>query len=84
MQTDKKKLIMNALAEVVKQRRGSKSQFIFASENDISTSIISNIERGLKDPQLTTIFKIAEACNMPCNKFISLIIPIATSLNFDI
>lgn len=71
---NKKKIIMQALAELVKECRGQKSQFKFASENDISISIISNIERGLKDPQLTTIFKLSEACNIPCDKFIKLLI----------
>ena len=65
MQIDeKKKLIMKILGESVIRLRGEKSQFILASENDISSSIISTIERGLKDPQLTTFFKIAEALNM--------------------
>ena len=65
MQIDeKKKLIMRILGESVIRLRGEKSQFILASENDISSSIISTIERGLKDPQLTTFFKIAEALNM--------------------
>ena len=65
MQIDeKKKLIMRILGESVIRLRGEKSQFILASENDISCSIISMIERGLKDPQLTTFFKIAEALNM--------------------
>lgn len=76
MQTanDKKKLIKKVLAEVVKELRGNKSQFLFASENDISSSIISNIERGLKDPQLTTLFKLAEAFNLQCDEFIKLIL----------
>ncbi len=65
MQIDeKKKLIMKILGENVIRLRGEKSQFILASENDISSSIISTIERGLKDPQLTTFFKIAEALNI--------------------
>lgn len=65
MQIDeKKKLIMKILGESVVHLRGAKSQFILASENDISSSIISTIERGLKDPQLTTFFKIAEALNV--------------------
>jgi len=71
---DKKEIIKQALAELVKELRGNKSQFIFASENDISSSIISNIERGLKDPQLTTIFKIAEAFDLSCDEFIKLLI----------
>ena len=72
--SDKKQLILNALAFTLKELRYGKSQFMFASENDISISIISMIERGLKDPQLTTIFKIAEACNISPEKFISKII----------
>ncbi len=74
MQHDsKKKIILNALARTVKKLRGTKSQFMFASENDISTSIISTIERGLKDPQLTTIFKLSEAFDLDICEFIKLI-----------
>lgn len=65
MQIDeKKKLIMKILGETLVRLRGEKSQFMLASENDISCSIVSTIERGIKDPQLTTFFKIAEALNM--------------------
>ncbi|MDD3593280.1 MAG: helix-turn-helix transcriptional regulator [Candidatus Gastranaerophilales bacterium] len=70
---DKKKIILNALASVMKDLRGKKSQFMFASENDISISIISTAERGLKDPQLTTLFKLAEAFDISIADFISLI-----------
>ncbi len=71
---EKKQIVPNALAEVLKEKRGAKSQFVFSSENDISISIISSIERGLKDPQLTTVFKLAEALDIPCNEFISLLL----------
>lgn len=67
---DKKKIILNALAKTTKKLRGEQSQFMFASENDISISIISTIERGLKDPQLTTLYKISEALNMNLSDFI--------------
>ncbi|MDO5304476.1 MAG: helix-turn-helix transcriptional regulator [bacterium] len=70
---DKKEIILNVLAEVVKDLRGKRSQFMFASENDISTSIISMIERGLKDPQLTTLMKLAEAFDMKFSDFAKLI-----------
>ena len=69
--SDNKQTILNALALTLKELRRGKSQFIFSSENDISISIISMIERGLKDPQLTTIFKLAEACNISPSKFIA-------------
>lgn len=65
MQIDeKKKLIMKILGETLVRLRGEKSQFMLASENDISCSIVSTVERGIKDPQLTTFFKIAEALNI--------------------
>ena len=66
----KKLMIINALAQTLRELRGNKSQFMFASENDISVSIISTIERGLKDPQLTTLFKLAEACDISLSEFI--------------
>lgn len=70
---DKKKIILKALAKVVKDLRGKKSQFMLASENDISTSILSTIEREMKDPQLTTMFKLAEAFNLNITEFMQLI-----------
>jgi transcriptional regulator with XRE-family HTH domain len=74
MQKDyKKKLLLNSLAKAVSEKRGEKSQFILACENDISVSIISTIERGLKDPQLTTIFKLAEALNLKASDLIKMV-----------
>ena len=61
---DKKRIILHALGATVKELRSNKSQFILGCENDISTSIFSTIERGIKDPQLTTIFKLSEAFSM--------------------
>ncbi len=69
----KKKIILKALAKVVKELRGEKSQFMFCSENDISTSIISTIEHAKKDPQMTTLFKLAEAFDMTASQFMKLI-----------
>ncbi len=68
-----KELICKATGDVLKQLRGTKSQFMFSSENDISVSIINTIERGIKDPQLTTIFKIAEALEIKPSEFVKLI-----------
>ena len=71
---ENKKMILIALAQTMKELRGKKSQFIFASENDISISIISTAERALKDPQLTTLFKLAEAYDMSVTEFLTKII----------
>lgn len=73
MQTDNKQQIRNALAKVMKRLRGEKSQFIFSSENEIPLSIISTAERGLKDPQLTTLVKLAEAYNLSLSEFVKMI-----------
>ena len=61
---NKKQIILDALAATMKELRGTQSQFMFCSENDISLSIVSTAERALKDPQLTTFFKLAEAYNI--------------------
>lgn len=44
--------------------RGTQSQFRFCSENDISIDVISKCERAVKDPQLTTLCKIAEGFDL--------------------
>ena len=69
--TDKKNLIKEALAKTMQELRGKQSLFKFSSENDIPFSVISEAERGKKDPQLTTIFRIAEAYSMPADKFVA-------------
>ncbi len=74
MQLDKnKKQILKLLGKHARELRGERSQFILASENDISVSIISTIERAMKDPQLTTVFKLAEALNIKPSEFVKLI-----------
>ena len=70
---NKKQLILNAQAEICKKLRGDKSQFLHSSENGISSSIISTIERGLKDPQLTTLFKLAESYNIKASELLRMI-----------
>ena len=72
-ENDQKKMICKALGDVLQELRGEQSQFMFSSENDISVSIINTIERGLKDPQLTTIFKISEALGMKSSDFVKLV-----------
>lgn len=66
----KKQQILNSLAKTMKELRGEKSQFIFSSENDIPIAIVSMCERALKNPQLTTIFKLAEAYDISPAEFI--------------
>ncbi len=63
-------LIQKATAEIFKKLKKNKSNYLLSAEYEISTSLLSNIERGLKDPQLTTIFKISEALGIKPSEFI--------------
>ncbi len=64
MQEKKKQLICSSVGIVYKDLRGKKSQYIIGAEYGIPSSVISELERGKKDPQLTTIFKLAESCGI--------------------
>ena len=69
MQEEKRKIILSALAKTIKRLRSNKSQRLLGDEYDIPFSVISDIEREVKDPQLTTIFKFAGAFNMSISQF---------------
>ena len=60
-QNENKRTITKAAGKVLKELKGSKSNYLLGAEYDISTSLLNHIERGIKDPQLTTVFKLAEA-----------------------
>jgi len=68
-----KKLIKSTLKKVITSLMTNKSNFLFGAENDISTSILSDIKNEKKDPQLTTIFRLAEAFNLNVYDFVKLI-----------
>ncbi len=69
MQEVKKKIIFSAIGKTVKRLRGNKSQFMLGAEYDIPSSVLSDLERGVKDPQLTTLFKLAGAFNISIAEF---------------
>ncbi len=63
-------LIQKATGKIYKKLKKNKSNYLFGAEYEISTSLLSNIERGLKDPQLTTVFKLSEALGLKAHEFI--------------
>lgn len=71
MQDVKKKIIFNAIAKTAKRLRGSKSQFMLGAEYDIPSSVLSDLERAVKDPQLTTLFKLSEAFGLSISEFMA-------------
>lgn len=72
-QANKKKLICALAGKTLKQLRKDKSLYLLAGEYEISTSLLNNLERGLKDPQLTTVFKISEALGIKASEFVKII-----------
>ncbi len=72
-QEDKKKIIRTAAGRILKRLRKNKSLYLLSMEYDISTSLLNSLERGLKDPQLTTIFKLAEALGVKASEFVKII-----------
>lgn len=69
-QSENKKLISQAVGRVLKELRGSKSNYLLGAEYDISTSLLNHLERGIKDPQLTTVFKLSEALGIKPWEFV--------------
>ena len=57
---------------VVKYRKvQNKSISSISNEIGISKSIWSDLEKGIKDPQLSTLWKVAEGLNIPLSKLIA-------------
>lgn len=61
---DCKNEFLKALANVVKKSRAQKSISHLTNEIGLSKSIWSELEKGRKDIQITTFWRIAEACEI--------------------
>lgn len=71
--TNTKEQFLNALANVIKEKRGNISITQLALESDVSKSILSMIEKSQRDPQISTLFKIAEALYIKPSELLLLI-----------
>lgn len=67
---DSKKELQNTLASVIKKHRNNKSISLLSNEIDLSKSIWSELEKGNKDIQLSTFWRIAEALDIRPNVLI--------------
>lgn len=63
MQDLKKELLIKT-GEIIKKYRGKKSISLLSNEIELSKSIWSEVEKGNKDIQLTTLWRIAEGLNI--------------------
>ena len=71
MQAKKQKL-QNAIAKVVKEHR-TKSITRSADEIGMGKSMWADLENGIKDPQLSTVWRIAEGLDIKPHVLIKLI-----------
>lgn len=62
-----KNLLQNKLAEIVKKERikRNKSISLISNEVGMTKSMWADLERGIKDPQFSTFFRIAEGLEIP-------------------
>ncbi|MBQ8668406.1 helix-turn-helix transcriptional regulator [bacterium] len=69
---DKKLKFQNSLAKIIKKHRQNLQLSMTKTSDEIglTKSIWSNVEAGNRDPQLTTIWRMAEALNVPLSKII--------------
>lgn len=63
-----KKAFGKALREV-RKRRGL-SQLDVSTASDLDRAYLSELERGLKNPSLETIFRLADAMGVPATELI--------------
>ena len=73
--SNKRKELQLALAEIVRDLRLKKNKSISLSSDEIgiTKSIWADLEKGKKDPQLSTIWRIAEGLEISPNKLFKLI-----------
>ena len=64
--------LKHAIAKIIKDLRLSrhKSISLICAEIGMTKSMWADLEKGIKDPQLSTFFRIAEALDIPLSKLI--------------
>lgn len=69
---DKKTQFKKNIGKLLREKRISagKSISLIANEVGISKSVWHEIESGNRDPQLSTMWKIAEGLNIPLSEFL--------------
>ena len=73
--SNKRKILQESIAKIVKEQRllRNKSISLVSDEIGITKSIWADLEKGIKDPQLSTFFRIAEGLEIPPHTLLKLI-----------
>lgn len=70
--TTNKKVLQKTLSEIIRQHRQAqmKSISIVSDEIGMTKSMWADLEKAVKDPQLTTLWRISEGLNLPLSTII--------------
>lgn len=70
-----KKLMQVRLGLIVKKLRKqtNKSISLLTAEVGMTKSLLADTEKGIKDPQLSTLWRIAQGLNIPLSEIIKLL-----------
>lgn len=70
-QDQKKQQLLNVIGKLIKEKRVNQNKgiLLFSYEYDISNSSISLLEKGKRDVQVTTLWKLANAFGMSFSEF---------------
>lgn len=73
---EKREILLNAIGEIIHEKREKRGKGILlhSYEYDLSSSSLSLIEKGQRDPQITTLWKIVNSLDMNFLDFIGLLI----------
>ena len=63
---EKKNILLNAIGQIIHEKRIAKSKGILlhSYEYELSSSSLMLIEKGERDPQITTLWKIVNSLDM--------------------
>lgn len=70
--SEKKSILLKVIGEIIKEKRKkiNKGILLFSYEFDLSNTSLAQLEKGSRDVQITTIWKIANALGMNFSDFI--------------
>ena len=71
-QKNKKHILLNAIGKIVEKKRKSlnKGILLLSYEYDIPNTSLAKLEKGQRDVQITTLWKLSEALGMDFLDFI--------------
>ena len=72
-QSEKKKLLLSVIGKIVRDKRKllNKGILLLSYEYDIPNTSLAKLEKGERDVQITTLWKLAESLGMTFPDFIN-------------